>query len=159
MKYFNLTGLATALLACSIEASASAYSKEQLLGSWNCSLNIEEDRLKLLIEVESTYVRNGNSHTLGIVTAKFNERPEMTYSIATSSTWEVSESYLITTLKEAKVVNLTHPEFDNVLKLQDFFVKGTSDSSRILELTSSKLSVKSETDGTVYHCSKRLVKS
>ncbi|MEG3759939.1 hypothetical protein V5096_18530 [Pseudoalteromonas carrageenovora] len=133
---------------------------EKIYGSWNCQNSHEANGSKIILETEDTYVRNGRSNSFGIMKAKLApELPEIEYSIAGSATWNIDDGYLVTTLDDIKVVNLSHPELDKVINLQDFLPKNLSESSKILELSTTKLSLKSESDGTVYHCTKKLAKA
>ena len=148
----------SAFLLYSATASANqniepSTLKTNLLGSWSCSTSLEEDDFSMITETEDTYVRNGRSKSFGTLKAKFTEElPEIEYSIAATGTWEIIDGYLVDTLTDIKVVNLTHPEFDSIFNLQDLFPTNISFSSEVIELTKSKLTLKSETDDSIYEC-------
>ena len=74
--------------------------------------------------------------------------------MADSSNWEYKNGYLIQTSTEIKLVNISHPEFDDAFNLERLFPQNISESSKVLILNDSQLKVKSETDGTVYSCNK-----
>lgn len=163
MKFNKIVLVVTLAISTSVYANNDVPKPssvdEQIYGSWNCQYNHEENGFKISIESEETYVRNGRSNTFGIMKAKFApELPEIEYSLAGSATWDINGDYLVTTLDDMKIVNLSHPELDKIMNLQDMFPKNLSESSKILELSTSKLSLKSESDGTVYHCTKKRVK-
>ncbi len=125
-------------------------------GTWNCSYEIKEDGRKLSITTEDNYVRNGHANSFGTLMAKFApDVPEMEYFIASSAKWEIKEKYLISTLIDIKIKNISHPYFDKAFNLESLFPKNISDSSEIIELSNSKLLLKSESDGTVYSCTKK----
>ena len=148
----------SAFLLYSATASANqniepSILKTNLLGSWNCLTSLEEDDFSMIIETEDTYVRNGRSNSFGTLKAKFAEElPEIEYSIGATGTWEILDGYLVDTLTDIKVVNISHPEFDSVFNLQDFFPTNISFSSEVIELTKSKLTLKSESDESIYEC-------
>ncbi|MDN3391937.1 hypothetical protein [Pseudoalteromonas sp. APC 3691] len=163
MKIHKIILVASLAISTSVFAGNGAPEPsnidEQIYGSWNCQYSHEENGSKISFETEETYVRNGRSNSFGIMKAKFApELPEIEYSLAGSATWNIDNGYLVTTLDDIKVVNLSHPELDKIINLQDMFPKNLSESSKILELSTSKLSLKSESDGTVYHCTKKLAK-
>mgnify|MGYP000035269514 CR=1 FL=1 len=139
--------------ACANQDIETSTLKTNLLGSWNCLTSYEEDDFSMIIETEDTYVRNGRSNSFGTLKAKFTEElPEIEYSIAATGTWEIIDGYLVDTLTDIKVVNLTHPEFDSIFNLQDLFPTNISFSSEVIELTKSKLTLKSESDDSIYEC-------
>lgn len=130
--------------------------KKALYGSWNCGIDVEEGATRMSIASEDTFIRNGRSNSFGTMKLKISaELPEIEYSIAASSTWEIIDGFLVSTLTDVKVINISHPEFDKVINLQDMFPKNISESAEIVELSQSKLILKSETDGSVYRCDRK----
>ena len=153
--------LALATAACSTQAStvpAVSFKpghNSQILGTWDCSINMEQDQSKFSIESQDTYVRNGRMNSFGIMSISFsNEMPAIEYSLAGTAEWEVEDGYLITTVTDLKITNLTDPALDKIFNLQDFFPKNMSDSSEIIELSSNRMILRSETDNQLYECSR-----
>ncbi len=143
--------------ACASQNIEPPSLKKGLLGSWDCSLSIEDNDLKMTIESEDTYVRNGRSNSFGSLKAKFAANlPEIEYSVAGTATWEILDGFLVSTLTDIKIVNLSHPEFDEIFNLQEMFPTNVSDSSEIIELTKTKLTLKSESDGHIYMCGRQV---
>jgi hypothetical protein len=146
------------VLGCSSSSDVNDYHHmESLYGNWNCKLAVEDKEIKVQIDVDVNYVRNGHSNAFGTMTIQAPELPELEYSIATSSNWEFKNGYLIETTNELKIVNVSHPEIDDVFNLESLFPQNISESSEILVLNDSMLTLKSEMDGSVYSCS-RLVR-
>ncbi|WP_404437272.1 hypothetical protein [Stutzerimonas chloritidismutans] len=157
----NVQGFSLLLLltvtasGCASEPYPAFDHSQNILGVWDCAAVIEENGASLKVESKDTYLRNGASHSFGIMKAKFSdELPEIQYSVAGTSAWKIEGEYLIQTMTDLKIVNLTHPEFDDVIKLQDIFPENISESSVILRLTSTELVVDSESGAGVYRCSK-----
>ncbi|PNH81247.1 hypothetical protein [Vibrio diazotrophicus] len=157
MKIINtITLLILAISSASFAASPYTDSEinARINGKWNCSYEQSESNgFHMSVDSEETFVRNGRSNSMGSMRVKFvQEFPEVTYSIVGSSTWEVQNGYLITTLEDIKFVNLSHPELDKLINLNDMFPKNISDSEEVVELSDTRLLLKSESDGTLYQC-------
>lgn len=157
MKTINIVTLLTlAISSSSVAASPLSDSdlEQKLNGSWNCTYEQSESNgFHMRIESEETYVRNGRSNSMASMKIKFAEEfPEVTYAITGSSSWEVSNGYLITTLEDAKFTNLTHPDLDKVFNLNEMFPKNISNSEEIIELSDTKLTLKSESNGHISSC-------
>lgn len=161
MKYIKIIHFILITLLCSwsvyaIESAEKIDENLLVIGTWNCFLEIEENGSKFSITTEENYVRNGRHQSFGTFMAKFaSDMPEMEYFIAGSAIWKIKGKYLITELTDVKIKNLSHPEFDKIFNLKDLFPKNISDSSEIIELSESKLLLKSEANGTVYSCTKK----
>lgn len=156
VKGFSLSLLLAATVSgCASEPYPIYAHRQNILGVWDCATTFEEHDLHLKIESKDTFLRNGASHSFGIMTAKFSsDMPEISYSVAGTFTWKIEGKYLIEMATDLKIVNLTHPEFDEVMKLQDIFPTNISESSEILRLTESELIVDSESGGGIYKCTK-----
>ena len=139
---------------CSIHSHAA--TKEKLYGGWSCKLEIEDSGMKMSIESSDDYVRNGTINRTGSLNVQFSpERPKISYTISGSGTWHLENEYLTTTFKFLKIKNISHPEFDDVINLQDMFPENISRSSKITSLTNTTLSLMSEPDGKTYQCHRK----
>jgi hypothetical protein len=158
MKYFKFTLLMILSLPWLVySANNPAIIDENILfkGTWNCSYEIKKDGMELSIITEDNYVRNGRSNSFGTLMIKLApDIPKMEYFIAGSALWEIKNKYLITTLQDISIKNLSHPEFDEEFNLENMIPKNISESSEIIELSNSKLSLKSEADGVIYSCTR-----
>ncbi|PKF56408.1 hypothetical protein CW748_10675 [Alteromonadales bacterium alter-6D02] len=163
MKHLKALPLIASIIittGCSTSGNVDNYSPQtQLFGLWHCSLSLEEEGVKVAMDYEVNYVRNGKSNGFGTLIFKAPDLPEMEYSMAASTNWEYQNGYLIETSTEIKLVNLSHPEFDEVLNLESLFPQNISESSEVLVLNNTLLTLKSESDGTVYSCDKVAHKS
>ena len=157
MNYLKVLPLLTSafmISACSSNHQKYPLLENKLYGTWSCQMDIEEEDFKLALDYEVTYVRNGKSNGFGTLKVKSPDIPEMEYSIADSSIWELDSRYLIETTTEIKIVNISHPEFDDFFNLESMFPKNLSGSSEILILSDSLLKTKDESDGTIISCIK-----
>jgi hypothetical protein len=132
----------------------SVINANNLYGAWNCKLTKVDRGSKIAFDIDVNYIQNGSANSFGTLKFDLPEIAELEYSIATSSTWEIKEGYLIETATEVKVVNISHPELDNIINLGSMFPQNTTESSKILELTSTTLSLKSENDEATFNCTK-----
>jgi len=130
--------------------------EEKLYGKWNCKLDLEVENVKISFDYDVRYIRNGKSNGFGTLKFKIPNFPEMKYSMADSSVWELKNGYLIEITEEIRMVSLSDSALDEVFDFESMFPQNISESSKILVLNDSLLKVKSETEGTVVSCNKIL---
>lgn len=163
MKLSHLASIFTALIfssACVADVTNLTVSREKLFGTWSCEASFKENDIEIKIVSDDTYVRNGSSNSFGTMTLQLSkEAPPIEYSIASTGTWEIDSKFLVTTFTDLKIVNLSHPEFDKILNLQEMFPMNMSESAEIVELSYTTLSVKSESDGQRYNCTRKSTKT
>ena len=152
INYLPIAVLAISITACKEESKPK--TNDMLYGNWNCQESSEDENLKLSMDYDVNFVRNGTSNAFGILKLKLPETPELEYSYADSSKWEVIDGYLITMSTEVKIINVSHPGIDDVFNLGELFPQNISDSSKILKLNETELSLQGESDGEIYTCSK-----
>lgn len=160
MKHLKFLSFIALMYSFSVHATEDNTIKidKQILvtGTWNCLFMTEENGINIILETEENYIRNGRHNSSGVLIFDLEpDMPTIEYFIASSAIWEISGKYLITTFTDVKIKNLSHSEFDDKFNLENMFPKNISNSSEIIELSNSKLSVKSETDGTIYNCTKK----
>jgi len=155
MNPIKLLSIITLFFSVSVCAQTeSVINTNNLYGAWNCKLTKVDGESKIAFDIDVNYVRNGSANSFGTLKFDLPEIAELEYSIATSSTWEIKEGYLIETSTETKVVSISHPELDSIINLESMFPQNITESSKILELTSTKLSMELEGDGTAFNCTK-----
>ncbi len=157
--YLILTFLIASSSARANNSETEIDKSKLFCGTWNCKVVIEEDAGKVSYEVDSTYIRNGKFNSLGTMKINYPELPELEYLYADSGSWEIKDGYLISTTAEIKLVNVSHPELDNIMNLEKIFPQNISESAQILKLSKTELSLKDESDGEIYHCFKKITKS
>ena len=158
-KGLSLLTLALLISGCAGEPNTNFINQSNILGAWDCSYTIIHDEggetSKASIETKDDYLRNGRSNSFGIMKLKISpEFPEIEYSIAGTSSWEITGKYLVQQITDLKIVNLSHPELDSIIKIQDMFPQGISESSEILKLTTHEMILRSESTNDTYKCNK-----
>jgi hypothetical protein len=137
-------------------ASEGTLEKD-LLGSWNCSISVDQLGQKMTIESEESYGRNGHLDGIGTMWLTFGPGyPEIEYSFVGTSTWEIVDNFIVSVMTDIEVVNLSHPEYDEMFNMKDMFLTGSSDSAEILELSKTKLTLKTEPDNFIYSCERKV---
>lgn len=158
MNFFKILPILLSIIfmsGCgSTNHAKNSIPEKTLYGNWNCKMNLETEKIKISLDYDINYIRDGKSNGLGIMKFKTPSLPEIEYSLATSGNWELKDGYLIESSSETKLVNLSHPEFDEVLNLERLFPQNVSLSAEVLILNDSLLKVKSEIDGTVISCNR-----
>ena len=155
LNYLTLSFLIASSSVCASNMETEIEQSKMLYGTWNCKVEVEKDDDQISFDIDTTYIRNGKSNSFGSMKLNLPELPELKYSYADSGSWEIKDGYLISTTAEVKLVNVSHPVLDNVLNLEKLFPQNISESSQILKLSNTELSLKDESDGEIYHCFKR----
>lgn len=150
MPYFFLAA------ACSSKDIDASSLEKEILGTWDCSYSlIEEDGTGMNLTAKETYKKNGLSSSVGLLKAKFSpDLPEIQYHISALSTWELKDGLLLSTLNDVKVTNLNHPELDKIINLKEMMPLNITDPSEIIEISPSKMILRSEDDDGLYKCEK-----
>ncbi|MGE8504672.1 MAG: hypothetical protein ACN6P1_20850 [Pseudomonas sp.] len=147
--------LFTVIAGCSSEPSQHYVYHQNILGPWDCNYSFKEDDITVSISSTDSYIRNGASNSFGIMKIRYaNGMPEIEYSVAGTATWKIQGKYLIQTMTDVKIVNVSHPGMDEIFNLQEMFPTNISESSEILKLTPTELVLDSESGAGLYTCSK-----
>jgi hypothetical protein len=131
-------------------------TEEMFYGTWSCEYKEESEGESFSLVYEDTYIRNGRVDSFGYLTFTVPELPgeELEYSIAATSDWEVQGKFLVMKVDDLKIVNLSHPGLDDVFSLEDIFPKGVSESAEIVDISATKLVLRSESDNSITQCSR-----
>lgn len=164
MNMFRIKILPLFFLSVSMSILANdsmAIKESNLYGNWNCKHTMENIDLKMKINIDYdvTVVRDGKSSGSGILLLKMPNFPELKYNILDSSNWDIKDGKLSLSSTEFKLENKSYPELEKILNLRNLLPQNVKGSAKILELTKSKLKVKSKSDGGIYTCAKIALKS
>ena len=160
MNIIKKSALVVLLLSlCACAQTQSVINVNNLYGGWDCKYSEEYEGIMINMDFITDYVRNGRTTTFGTISANMTDNFELSYTMALSGNWEIRDSYLIETTTEIKAVNIDHPEYDDIIDFESLIPRNFSESSKILELTNKKLSIRSEFDGTILNCYKKTNKS
>lgn len=135
--------------------SQSAEPEARLYGSWECEVASDEEGVRMSMDYDMTYARDGTATGSGTLWLKTGQLPEMEYAIETRSEWEVSDGDLIETATDIEAVNKSHPHLDRLFNLRSVIPEDASDSSEILLLDESRLRTRSGSYGTIRNCVRR----
>lgn len=155
MKYLYSVVLLLLVGGCASSTPSNNYYNNRIYGMWDCEYSIVENGITISAKSSETYIRNGKTNSFGTLNVQFTPDSEtIEYSVSMSGSWKIRNGYLITESTESKIVNMSHPELDEIFNLNDFIPQNLSESAKILKITKNKMSLMSETDGSVYHCSR-----
>lgn len=158
MKVKKILPLASVFLfvGCATHAAQDQTTEEKLYGKWNCEFSDASEDQSFSLVSEDTYIRNGRANSFGDLKFTVPQMPnqEFVYSITATADWEVQDKYLVTTIDDVKIVNLSHPELDEILNLKDFFPENVSESAEILDISANRLILRSESDNSITQCTR-----
>lgn len=153
LKWIVLVGCGVlAIVGSGISYSQSAEPEDRLYGSWECEVASDEEGVKMSMEYNITYGRDGTATGSGTLWLKTGQLPEMRYAIETRSEWAVSDGELIETATDIEAINESHPHLDRLFNLRSVIPEDASDSSEILRLDESRLRTQSGSYGTIRDC-------
>lgn len=134
--------------------SQNVEPEDRLYGSWDCELAADEEGVKMSMEYDITYARDGTATGSGTLWLKTGQFPEMVYSVTSRSEWEITAGHLVQTASEIDLVNTSHPRFDRLFNPKSLIPDNASESSEILVLDESRLRMRSESYGTIVNCAR-----
>lgn len=123
-------------------------------GGWNCINSMGVEGAEIILDMNVSYVRNGNYSSAGKLIIDILNLPKVEYWISTSGSWAYKNGYLIETANEVIIKNIKNPEYDNLLDLQSMFPQNSSESSEVLQITNTFFKARTESDGIIFTCNK-----
>ncbi|VXD14302.1 hypothetical protein [Marinoscillum sp. 108] len=151
------------LIIVLISCSTNNYS-EQILGTWESSVFIDEAKAKAMFKVEDgmemqatfttteQYLRGGRYNAEGDVTFRVSANGQeipIKLHLRESGSWEFHDNFLVTIAEDSKVTALdevTRNIIDNAPEFAEMIepVKGQSASTEIVSMTDTDMQVKME---------------
>lgn len=147
-----------------LAACSSTNYSEQIIGTWESSVFIDESKARAMFEVEDgmemqatfttteQYLKGGRYNVVGYITFRvFANGQEISIKLylKESGSWEFHDNFLITIVEDSKVTALDDitrniianaPEFTEMIEP----VKGESYSIEIVSITDTDMQVKDE---------------
>ena len=121
---------------------------------WECEMTHEDKEIGSVIKIQTIdkYIRNNTTNSIGTIKIKFPQiEDEIIYSMSSISSWELDSEYMISTLQTIKIKNISHPEFDEFLNMEELFPENLSTSAKIVKLDNEELILQEEaTDMKVF---------
>lgn len=136
-RLFLFTPLFFAACASHSPASLSEDDllEKQLVGKWDCVLDLSAPEVEIIVESTDAYVANGRYTSIGSLTVSFSQmQEELVLSLTDVGTWEVIDGDLVSVGEDTRLRVISHPEIDDQFGLEDFFPKGMSAAGKIIEL-------------------------
>ena len=132
------------------------YSSK-LVGTWNCdSVEMEVEDATVTMKGSASYFTNERSNTFGTMIIDYpKENITLEYDYFGTGTWEINNKKLVEILEDIKLTNISHPYMDQSFNMTDMFPKNISASSTIISLSQSSMTLKEDTEGVVFTCSKK----
>lgn len=132
------------------------YSSK-LVGTWNCdSVEMEVEDATVTMKGSASYFTNKRSNTFGTMIIDYpKENITLEYDYFGTGTWEINNKKLVEILEDIKLTNISHPYMDQSFNMTDMFPKNISASSSIISLSQSSMTLKEDTEGVVFTCSKK----
>lgn len=122
---------------------------------WNCKSSVISRGVTSSFDTQDMYVRGGTGNATGTMKLKnLAGIPEMLYSLAATFTWEVKGQYVLTKSVDMKLVNVTHPDVEKKLKLNEMFPAGISSSLKVVALNEHEFTYIDESDGKEKSCTR-----
>jgi hypothetical protein len=127
-----------------------------LYGSWNCKGALQHKQLKMGVKFDYNilFTKDFKSTGQGIVSFTIPNFTDLDYQLTDNSTWEINNEDIIYTSNDLKLLNISHPEFEKIINLEKLVPKNINESSKIIKLTKSTLSVQAKVDNKIYSCFK-----
>jgi len=127
------------LSACASQLQTSPSGDEllerQLVGSWDCTLEISTPEAEMLLESTDSFVANERYTSIGGISLfipEFGE--ELYFHLSDVGTWEVIDGNFVAVSENIQVKLVSHPEMSDYFDLEDFFPEGASAAASIIEL-------------------------
>ncbi|WP_296935211.1 hypothetical protein [uncultured Marinobacter sp.] len=118
-----------------VSLSEDDYLEKQLVGKWDCVLDLSSPEAEILIESTDAYVANGRYTSIGSLTVSFSQLgEELVLSLTDVGTWEIIDGDLVSVAEETRLRVVGHPDIEDQFRLDDFFPKGMSAAGKIIDL-------------------------
>ncbi|MGJ8581440.1 MAG: hypothetical protein ACSHWR_03895 [Psychromonas sp.] len=138
------------------DKTATQINESNLYGSWFCQHKIEEPNSKMFIDVNYRlqYNQDNTSQGYGILLFTLTGMPKLKYSITDSSTWQLTGDELTMSSQNIEFKNVSHPELESILSLKKILPATINESGKVIHLTKSELTVKSDAYSELIQCVK-----
>ncbi|MDN3502838.1 hypothetical protein QL982_08810 [Psychrobacter sp. 5A.1] len=132
------------------------YSSK-LVGTWNCNpVEMEVEDATVTMKGRASYFTNKRSNTFGTMIIDYpKEKITLEYDYFGTGTWEINNKKLVEILEDIKLTNISHPYMNQSFNMTDMFPKNISASSSIISLSQSSMTLKEDTEGVIFTCSKK----
>jgi len=133
---------------------ASAIDKSSLYGSWVCehSLGNNNKNLQVNFIYHVNVNKNGTSTGEATLTFSMAALPPLIYQEVDTALWTLDRDNLTISSDNIQFSNMSHPEYEALLNLQQHFPRHVNETLKVTQLTKLALTLFSERYNDVYHC-------
>jgi len=155
-RSFLLSTLITPTLLWSSVTHSAAVKQEQLYGKWQCIHHFSEPNQNISIKVDYTIelMKNKTSVGKGDLFFTMGGLPPFAYKESDSSLWDLQGNLLTLQSTAIGFVNISHPELEQVLNLQQLFPKHIKETVEVVSVSAQQIKVASSSHGKAYTCDK-----
>lgn len=114
--------------------------EQQLVGTWDCTLEMSTPEADMLVESVDSFVANERYTSLGgmsLFIPEFGE--ELYFHFSDVGTWEVIDGSVITVSENARMKLVSHPEMNDYFDMEALFPQGASGAGSIIDLNDQVL--------------------
>lgn len=147
-------GLLALVMATHSAADSGAEAEVDLAGVWACQSELATETLKIRTVGVEEFHPSGEFRSEGELTFYFSTGPlgELTYANRSAGQWRLSEGALEVEIVVAEARNTSHPEFGDVMALENEQEPGFTDSLKITAFSEDTVSFESASSGALLEC-------
>lgn len=148
--------IATGIYTNKANTEVQQVNQSYLYGSWQCagSLQYKQMNMSVKFDYQLNFTKNNTASGEGIVSFGFPNYYDIEYKLTDNSTWKINDNEIIYTSEDVQLTNLTYPELEKIVNLEKRVPQKVNESSKILQLTQTKLEIQAKADNKIYSCSK-----
>lgn len=156
MNFTKLLFISILSLSISSFVHSTTIKKSNLYGSWQCDHDLGDPNKNLKINFNYTInlMKNGTSEGFATLFFSMGGLPELKYREIDKATWRLEGEQLHIQSNSIQFINESHPEFEQLLNLQQQFPKSVNESVKIVGLTKYTIKLQSKQHNDVYSCVK-----
>lgn len=139
-----------------LQSLAASIQKNDLYGQWRCNyiFGSQIQNLKANITYNININKNGTNQGKGTILFSLIGLPELKYQETDTGTWALQENELKVVSTSLQFKNISHPELDQFLNLQNNLPRKINEILDIVKLTKETMTVQSKRHNKTYTCKK-----
>ena len=156
MNLTKLLCLSVISFSMSSFADTTIVNKSDLYGSWQCDHDFSEPQknIKIKLNYSINLMKNGTSAGNADLLFSMGGMPELKYKEVDTALWSLEGNQLKFVSNNIQFINVSHPELEQLLNLQQLFPKRVNESVKVLGLSKKYIKIQSQQHNDVYTCLK-----
>jgi hypothetical protein len=123
----------------------AADNDSLMVGQWNCSVSSSQPLYVLTLETHDHFLSSHQYTTQGMLTATLHGQPiEVQYAVTGKGIWQLQSKKLSIQLKQLEVENVTNPEWEAMLNLQQHIPKKVGGTLDVAKMSADHLQLKAK---------------